>query len=55
MKGRQVAATGRGTLVGNTRSFRLDSVRLAPGSYTLVLTYTLDGRRAKLRQSVRVS
>lgn len=55
MKGRQVAATGRGTLVGKARSFRLDSVRLAPGRYTLVITYMLDGRRATLREGVRVS
>jgi hypothetical protein len=54
MNGRHVAATGRGTLVGKTRSFRLNSVRLAPGRYTLVLTYTVGGRRATLRESVRV-
>ena len=32
----------------------LDSVQLAPGSFTLVLTYAIAGRRATLRQNVRV-
>ena len=40
--------------VAFTRASRLASVRLAPGRYALVVTYTLAGRRATLRQSLRV-
>jgi Ca2+-binding RTX toxin-like protein len=49
LKGRRLAATSRGS------ASRLGSVRLAPGRYELVVTYTLAGRRATLRQSLRVA
>ena len=54
MKGRRIVATGRSTQCAETRAIRVQPVRLAPGRYTLVLTYTVDGRRATLRERVRV-
>jgi len=54
MKGRRIAATGRSAQSAETRAIRVQPVRLAPGRYTLVLTYTVDGRRATLRERIRV-
>ena len=54
MKGRRLAATGRSTQSTATSAIRVQPVRLAPGRYTLVLTYTVDGKRATLRERVRV-
>jgi hypothetical protein len=54
MSGRQIAATGSGKISSKTHSVQLDPVQLAPGSYTLVLTYVIAGRRATLHQNVRV-
>ena len=51
LKGHRVVATGHSTA---SRSLKLDSGQLKSGRYTLVLTYVEHGRRATVRQRIRV-
>jgi Ca2+-binding RTX toxin-like protein len=51
MNGGRVAATGHGT----AGAFKLDSGHLQAGRYTLVLTYTVHGRRTTVRRRVLVA
>jgi hypothetical protein len=50
IKGGHVVATAS----AHGKTLRLDRGHLARGSYDVVLTYTLDGERVKVRQRVRI-
>jgi cystathionine beta-lyase/cystathionine gamma-synthase len=50
LRGGHVVATA----TAHGRTLRLVRGRLTRGSYDVVLTYTLDGERVKVRQRVRI-